>query len=217
MYPTHGPLSGGTVLALNVSHMVDTGRLHCSFNGIIVSAEYVTSEMVECTVPPVSRAMVSVVRVSLNGVDFDSSQVSFHHVSVPVVTHITPKAGPIQGGTELFLAGHSFVGTKELSCRFGGGTLVKAAFASSTLMKCLVPITNASGPVAIEVTMNGVDFIDTSLQFFYVDNIGANSLEPTSGPSSGGTKVIIRGSNFEYSDSLACQFGLHHDVPASRC
>lgn len=91
----------------------------CLFNGTVVSASVVSNSSVQCVAPPtVSSGGVSLVRLSVNGVDvFDDSSAIADDVSsrgnallffyLPDETEMTlfPTSGPVEGGTTVAVFG----------------------------------------------------------------------------------------------------------------
>ena len=61
--------------------------------------------------------------------------------------------------------------------------------------------------VAVEVTMNGQDYSKQGVTFNYILQATVNKIVPNHGPMTGGTEIIIHGSNFVQSPDLVCQFG----------
>ena len=53
----------------------------------------------------------------------------------------------------------------------------------------------------------GSDFTTSGLQFWYRAPPSVSSVTPRRGPAHGGTKILVRGTNFERSPSLKCKFG----------
>ena len=81
------------------------------------------------------------------------------------INHITPKVGPLGGGTIVFINGRNFVNTTKLACKFGG-IVVPANFVARVLLKCPAPKANITGPVSLKVSTNGIDFIYSAVQYF---------------------------------------------------
>src|SRR5262249_39490325 len=63
------------------------------------------------------------------------------------------------------------------------------------------------GPIAVEVSNNGIDVSYAGLQFVYQDSIIVTSVVPTSGQENGGGVVTVNGANFVNSGLLSCRFG----------
>ena len=110
------------------------------------------------------------------------------------------------------VTGRNFVDTAELACRFGEwGALSPARFVSDSAIACTAP-PHLPGPVAVHVTLNGVDFGDGAsppATFTYVAGVQVQSVTPQRGPVSGFTQLTVTGVNFAAgaaSDALWCLF-----------
>ena len=68
--------------------------------------------------------------------------------------------------------------------------------------------------VALEVSVNGADFTSNAVQYEYQASSQVTSVSPSSGPLQGGTVVMVSGTDFVFSGSLACRFGVM-DVAAA--
>lgn len=115
-------------------------------------------------------------------------------IALPVISAVSPTSGPAAGGTAVTITGIGF--TNATGVTFGGTT---AAFSvtSDTQISATSPAGTA-GVVDIRVTTpGGTSPVSTADQFTYVAAAPTvTSLSPTGGPTTGGTSVIITGTNF---------------------
>ena len=65
-------------------------------------------------------------------------------------------------------------------------------------MSCIAPAGSGEDKVAVSVSLNGVDFVESRASFRYTPEVSLMSLQPPSGPAGGGTTVRIAGSNFVF-------------------
>ena len=103
--------------------------------------------------------------------------------------------------------GYNFVDSELLVCVFGSAH-AQARWISSSEVSCIAPAGSGEDKVAVSVSLNGVDFVESRASFRYTPEVSLMSLQPPSGPAGGGTTVRIAGSNFVFSSDLACRFGL---------
>ena len=154
-----------------------------------------------------------------------------------VATHsIFPLGGPYDGNTAVTVTGVAFQDLGDAKCRFGIDE-VQARIVNSTTIECSSPgcasPTCVAGQqqtavhVPLEVSLNGVSFTGTGLQFTYYDmqRVAVSLLTPSGGPRSGNTKLRVDGVNFRDLSSgaggvrlqgLKCKFGSNDMVNATR-
>lgn len=78
-----------------------------------------------------------------------------------------------------------------------GDKVVRALFSSTVRIVCETPPgDNLVDSHPISISMNGVDFIDTGVEYSYYQDPKIASIFPTSGPNTGGSDVYIFGANF---------------------
>lgn len=191
---------------------------------------------VEKTVPglqPESGATVPV-EVTLNGQDWTSDGTPYAYVPLAEVLSLTPPRGPLQGGTEVLIAGANFQQSALLACRFGGIPVPVSAWLDSQRIICVAPAQTLAGPVAVEVSNTGVPHWATSsatdlpvgynasiddswsksgVMYTYNAPVEIISVVPHLGPTSGNFSVIITGGPFPLDSTgliagdLRCKFG----------
>jgi hypothetical protein len=123
--------------------------------------------------------------------------------AVPTVTSVFPTSGPTSGGTQVVITGTNFTGATGVA--FGG---LAASFTvnSATQITATTPA-GAAGTVDVRVTnASGTSALGAGDQFLYLAPVPAvSSMSPGSGPTAGGTSVIITGTNF--TGATAVTFG----------
>jgi hypothetical protein len=125
----------------------------------------------------------------------------------PTVTNISPNTGPPIGGTAVTITGSGFTATSSVT--FGGSAGTITNFNGSTTLIVTAPA--GSGTVHVGVTNPAVNLTSPASsadQFTYAMNV--TSVSPSSGPTTGGTTVDIKGQGFTGVTSVT--FG---NVPAT--
>ena len=116
----------------------------------------------------------------------------------PTLSSITPTEGLATGGTDATLHGTNL--TAVTSVTFGG-TAVTIESKTATTVTIVVPPGPAGTTVTVTVTSSGGT--STPVSFYYTyPTPSLTSIQPTSGPSNGGTKVLLRGAHLEYVTSV---------------
>ena len=78
-------------------------------------------------------------------------------------------------------------------CKFGD-KIVRATFDSTVRIVCAAPPSENLGvELSFEVSLNGIDWSNSGLQFTYYEQPTLESISPDSGPESGGTPIYIFG------------------------
>lgn len=118
---------------------------------------------------------------------------------MPVINSISPSSGPTAGGTSVNVSGQNF--KSGCRVRFGGVDSPQVTFISSSQLVAVTPAGNA-GPATVRV-VNPNQQAPAIAQnaFTYVTPTPApppsiSSVNPSSGPLSGGTQVTIAGQSF---------------------
>ncbi len=132
-----------------------------------------------------------------------SNNVSVFQVLLPpTVTGVSPNMGPFSGGTSVMITGTSF--TPSATVQFGSTPSTSVMFVSSTELIAISPA--GSGMVDVTVTTaGGTSLTSPADQFTYIPSPTVTGVSPNMGPSSGGTSVMITGTNFI--PSATVQFG----------
>lgn len=122
---------------------------------------------------------------------------------VPVVSKLSPKAGPAAGGTSVAITGSGLSGAT--SVRFGSTAAASYKVNSSTSISALAPA-GTSGIVDVTVTTAaGTSAISKGDRFkFKAPTV--TSVTPSSGTTAGGTSVTIGGSGFALGAATSFKF-----------
>jgi hypothetical protein len=112
---------------------------------------------------------------------------------VPVVSGVSPSAGPISGGTTVTISGAKFA--SGASVTFGGTAATSVTVSSSSQIQAVTP-GHVAGSVGVLVQVNGVSS-SSSINFTYIAlTPTVSSISPSNGGTAGGTAVTINGTNF---------------------
>lgn len=140
----------------------------------------------------------------------------FRYYEDPVIDYIYPRYGPKDGGTFVEVYGKNFLNfDQNLRCAFGSRE-VKAFYVSSEYMICYSSKSDVTGKeMPFSVSLNNQQNTKQNVDFVYYEFPQVFRLEPAKGPDTGGTKVFIRGQNFDPTKDIAmsnhndtfCKFG----------
>jgi hypothetical protein len=210
--PASGPAAGGTSVA--VSGVNFNGATAVSFGSTPATSFTVNSGTSITAVSPAGSSTVDIrVTTPNGGTSAVVSTDQFTYAPIPAVTAIGPSSGTTAGGTSVTITGNGFSGTNFTSTavNFGSTPATNFTVNSATSITAVSPAESA-GTVDIEVTTPGGTSITSAVdRFTYAVPVPAvTSISPASGYTTGGTTVVITGSNF--GDATVVNFG---GVPAT--
>ena len=138
--------------------------------------------------------------------EFNPSSVEFYQYKQPSIVYKHPDMGVTTGGTKVEVVGYDFRYKPEYGmvphCKFGD-KIVRASYDSTVRIVCMSPPSDQIGaPIPFSVSLNGVDWIETSQTFQYYIQPDIYSAQPDAGVSSGGTEVLFTGKNFPQMDNM---------------
>jgi hypothetical protein len=195
---TSGPSSGGTGVTILGSQFQPGATVR--FGGTLASVTYKSSTELQAITPAHTSGIVDVV-VTNPSPDNQTATRSggFTYANAVTVTRLTPANGPPTGGTAVTITGAAFV--SGATVQFGGVASPTVNVVNSTTINATTP----SGSGAVNVTViNPANDSATLTGGFTFDPPHSQtvapaiaSVEPSSGGTSGGTAVIITGTNFQ--------------------
>lgn len=203
--PTHGTAEGGTAVSIHGSGFLSARAMSCAFGEVVIAARMVSARVIECITPAYEPGIVDLTIRDANGLMVGLIDLRYEFVVDPRVTSLHPRIGLTAGGTSVRVFGSYFVQTGDLHCRFGHHAITLARWLSPTEIACKSP-PGAAGAVPVEISLNGQEYTGDHIQFSYVDVFGEFRINPTFGPTRGGTEVTITGDNFQLLPNLACHF-----------
>lgn len=193
--PSSGTTAGGTTVTISGSNL--NGVSSVRFGNLAASSFTVVSASQIVAITPASpAAVVNLTVISPGG---NAARAFTFTASAPSITDVTPEFGSTSGGTTVVITGTNFVGTTAVT--FGGTNATSFTVNSSTQITAVAPA-KVPGNVALSVVTPG-GTVNTN--FTYSAFPTASTLSPTSGSTSGGTVVVIAGTNF--TGATAVRFG----------
>ncbi len=124
-----------------------------------------------------------------------------HGTVIPQVADLTPSRGPSAGGEVITIHGSGF--SDATSVRFGPASEAGFTVASDTEILATVPAGVDTRLVHVRVTTpGGTSATGAMSTYYYVDPPVVTSIEPRTGPTSGGTVVTITGTGFNHANKV---------------
>ena len=195
--PTSGSTTGGTKVTIKGSHLTGTSKVQ--FGTSTATGVKVTSPTkVTATAPAHAAGSVAVTVVTTHGTGTKASAFTFV-VPAPTISSLTPTSGSTTGGTKVTIKGSHLTGTSKV--QFGTSTATGVKVTSPTKVTATAPA-HAAGSVAVTVVTTHGTGTKASAFTFVVPAPTISSLTPTSGSTTGGTKVTIDGSHLTGTTSV---------------
>jgi hypothetical protein len=148
-------------------------------------------------VTAVSPSGTGTVGVTVTTPGGTSNPVSYFYVGAPFKSSLSTTSGPLAGGNTVTINGTGL--STATSVAFGANTATPTVNSDSSL-SVVVPAGAAAGSVSVSVTTAGGT--NNGFSYTYVDTPTIGTINPTSGPDSGGTWVTITGTNLGSTDSV---------------
>jgi hypothetical protein len=205
--PSSGTTAGGTLVTVYGGNF--TGTTVVDFGATPATNVTVNSDaQLTATAPAESAGTVDVTVTNADGTSPTSSLDRYTFFDLPAVTGVSPNQGPTTGGQTISITGVGFSGATAVD--FG---TISATFTvnSSTQITATAPAWLSPSTVDVTVqTPYGTSSTSSADQYTYLSVPTVSSLSPSSGPTTGGTTVIILGMGF--TGATAVTFG---STPAS--
>lgn len=113
----------------------------------------------------------------------------------PAILAASPSSGPFTGGTRVTIFGDGFQAPVQV---LFGSAEARVIYVQMNQIVVESPATQDLGPVAIRVlNINSQTSMTLENAFHYAPNVMIGSIDPRSGPDSGGTSVTIEGVGFD--------------------
>ncbi|MBE0611549.1 MAG: IPT/TIG domain-containing protein [Dehalococcoidia bacterium] len=198
--PNFGPTSGGTVVSIFGNGLV--GTQYVSFGTLHIAPQTVSDSLV-VVVAPAHAAGVVHLRVTTGSATSPATSADdfIYSAGVPIVQGISPRSGPIAGGTLVTITGTGFSGAS--SVLFSDVTVAPTSVTETRIT--VVSPAHPAGLVHLLVTTPlGTSVETVNDDFTYGLRFPeVFSISPASGPTSGGTLVTITGTDLSTAVSVA--------------
>jgi IPT/TIG domain len=179
-----------------------TGATGVSFGQTAASNFNVVNDTQITAISPAGSGIVDVIVTTPGGTSATNSSDQFTYTTPPpTITAIKPNSGPNTGGSNVTIVGTGFIGATNAS--FGQATASSVSVISDTLATVVSP--PGSGTVDITITTPaGTSKASSVDQFTYtIAPPVVTGINPTSGVTTGGTKVVISGTGFTGATSVS--------------
>jgi hypothetical protein len=181
-----GSAEGGTHVVVTGSNFLPGAKLTI---GLPLAVEVISETELRAVTRPHAPGADEVVVTTAGGESRGGP--SYTYLARPTVSSVDPASGPTAGGTQVLVSGTGFLPGAKVQI---GGLASAVEVISETQLKALTPA-HAAGPEEVVVTTAGGESKDGPA-FTYSPPPTVSSINPASGPSEGGTQVVVRGTGF---------------------
>jgi hypothetical protein len=200
--PPRGPATGGISVLLQGSGFVRgvanrateaKKRTTLKFgSNVAQDFQVIDDGTIDVRLPPGKAGLAHVTIENDNGLFVCSA--CFTYYDELVLSQVSPKEGPLRGGTVVTLGGQGF--TSDVEVLFGAYRAPEVTVVSATELRAVAPRGAAEGLVDVVVfSKNGVG--SQRRVFRYVADLRIGDITPPTGPVAGGTPVTLTGQGLE--------------------
>ena len=186
--PTSGPATGGTTVTITGTNFAEVAAVEF---GSLNAARFTVKSPTKITaVSPPGADTVDVTVTTAEGSSVANVNDRFRYL--PVVSGVSPKQGPVGGGTTVTITGTEFTGATTVM--FGSSEAASFTVDSDGSITAVSPEALA-GTVHIRVTgPEGTSPISAKDEFKFAPTV--TGVSPATGSTAGGTTVTVTGSGF---------------------
>ena len=197
--PNQGTVFGGTLVTIGGSGFKDGAVI--TFDALPASGVIVASDSaITSQTPPHSAGLVNV-KVSNPDGQSATRNSGFRYVEGPAINTVFPQSGPAAGGTAVTISGGGFQSGATVA--FDGLPSTNVVFVDAMTVTCLTPA-HAAGVVDVTVT-NPDQQTSTLENGFTFASFSIATIDPGSGPVTGGTEFVLAGAGFQ--EGAVVRFG----------
>ncbi|WP_205756858.1 putative Ig domain-containing protein [Solilutibacter silvestris] len=192
--PAKGVLTGGNTVVINGTGLAWATAVN--FGGVSATFTISNDSQILATAPAGAVGIVDVTVTTPGGTSSTGVVDQYTYVAPPTVTSISPTSGPTGGGTTVVITGTGFAAAPSAGAVKFGATNASYTVNSNTQITATSPA-GAVGTVDVMVTtLGGTSATSAADQYTYAPAPTVTAISPTSGPTSGGTTVVITGNGF---------------------
>ncbi|OSY39958.1 cell surface protein [Streptomyces platensis] len=189
--PNQGSTGGGTTVVITGTNLGGATAVKFGTKNATITANTPTSVTVT------SPSGTGTVPVTVTTPGGTSNPLQFFYVGAPFKSSLAPVSGVTAGGDTVTINGS---GLSTATAVNFGATAATPTVVNDGQLTVTVPAGAAPGPVSVSVTTAGGT--NNGLTYTYIDAPTIVSLNPTSGPASGGTVVTLTGTNLSTTQSV---------------
>ena len=192
--PSSGPGAGGKRVKISGSNFLGVSSV--TFGSVPATNFKLNRKgtKITATAPAEAAGTVDIVVTTVGGPSAPTAADHFTYTG-PSITKVSPASGTTGGGTKVTVTGSGLTGASSVS--FGSAPATTYSVnAGGTKITAVTPAGSPGSVDIVVVTPGGTTAITPADQFTYVAP-AVTKVSPASGPSAGGNKVTITGTNLD--------------------
>ncbi|TML00324.1 MAG: hypothetical protein E6G34_02235 [Actinobacteria bacterium] len=187
--PGAGPGTGGTLVTIKGTNFTEATAV--TFGSTDAASFTVKSATSITARSPAGTGTVDVTVTTTGGTSATSS--ADHFTYLPAVTAVSPRSGPVDGGTEVNITGVDLDGATAVT--FGSTDAASFTVNSATSITAVSPAVAMPEKVHVRVTTpEGTSPATSTDTFKFTPTV--SDVSPSAGPPAGGTTVTVTGTGF---------------------
>ena len=196
MSPVVGPTTGGTTITIYGANLSSTSAITI---GVLPVASFsvVSASQVTAITPAGLEGGAQLILTTPGGPV--AAPGVFTYFTPPVVSSVSPSAGPVAGGTVIAITGTSLIGATSVTV--GGAPVTSFSVVSSSSISAVTPAGSAGSKTVTVTTPGGVATASNAFTYHAVPTV--TTVSPSTGPVAGGTTLTITGTNLSGTTSVS--------------
>jgi hypothetical protein len=207
--PSIGPTAGGTSVSISGSQLSGVTSVRFGTVSARSFAYNGSNRTLTAIAPPSSSdAGVYVTVTASGGTSVGQPDGGVYRYTGPSTSAVSPAGGPASGRNAVTIEGSDFTGADAVM--FGTKKAEIASVSANSVVVVAPPGVNGTATPVTVTTPIGTSPVFAESQYDYTTGPIVRSLGPSTGPTTGGTQVIIRGGNL--SQTTGVFFGAERAV-----
>ena len=212
LFPTVGPVDGGTKVTVYGLELFSLRTVRCLFGKLEVVGRVLNFSQILCDTPKQNSGTVVLRLHSMNSYLTIKNLMFFQYVLNPHIVHIQPSIASVEGGTLIQVHLVDSIDKYEALCRFGQ-ILQPTKVLSRWNLACTAPQSNISA-VTFTLVWTMLELSSNSLPFRFESNVKLISVIPSQATTLGGTLVHITFVGSMSASQPKCRFR-HTEIAAA--
>ena len=210
--PGQGPTTGGTSVSIVGSNLAGATSVNFGTTAGVITSD--SASQIVATSPTNAAGSVDITVTTPGGTSPTTSLDTFVYTyAAPVVSSVSPAAGPTAGGTTVTIAGTSLANASAVDFGSTAATIISdsasqivatAPAGSAGTVDVTVTTAQTTSVGGVTITSGGsTSAISAEDHYSYLPVAAVSGLSPSSGPTTGGTSVTISGSDLAGATAVA--------------